>query len=106
MGLARVASLLVCCAACNQAELVQPPEAGVDACVAQTVLFCDASVSDAAGCVGEPGDAASSDAAFPVGCTANVIGSTRDPNTGVCALVASCNCVAADASSPQWACSP
>ena len=67
--------------ACNQAQLEQPPEASVDACVAHAVIFCDAAALDASGCVGDPSDASqvAIDASFPVGCAVNVIGSTRDP---------------------------
>ena len=95
------------CLACNEAQLQEPPDAGADACTAHTVTFCDASPPDAAGCVGQPGDAAPpDDASYPVGCTANVIGASRDPNTGVCALAATCTCQGTDASAPAWACAP
>ena len=98
---------IAACLACNQAQLQEPPDAGVDACVAHTVTFCDAAPPDAAACVGDPGDAAPpGDASYPIGCTANVIGAIRDPNTGVCALAASCTCEASDASAAWWACSP
>jgi len=98
---------LVSCVACNQAELQQAPDAGVDACVARTVAFCDAAAPDAQSCVGNPSDASdlAGDAAFPVGCTANVIGTTRDPITGVCKSVATCTCEGDDAST-RWVCSP
>ena len=98
---------ITACLACNQVQLQEPPEAGADACVAHTVTFCDAAPPDAAACVGEPGDASPpDDASYPVGCSANVIGTIRDPNTGVCALATSCMCEDDDASAPRWACSP
>jgi len=96
------------CLACNQATLVTPPDAeSDDACVAGAVAFCDAATS---GCVGGGSDpyvgALPSDAAFPIGCTANVIGTDRNPVTGVCKLAATCTCNGDDAGNAAWACAP
>lgn len=97
------------CAACNQAELVTLPDAGEqDACTMHAVEFCDAA---ATGCVGGGSDPyvsmLPSDASFGVGCSANVIGTDRDPVSGVCKLAATCTCTATDDSGAgSWVCSP
>ncbi len=98
----------VVCVACNEATLVTPPDASdQDACVMHAVAFCDASAS---GCVGGGQDPyvalLPADASFSVGCTANVIGTDRDPVSGVCKLAATCTCNADDAGTASWACSP
>jgi len=102
---------LVCvaaCLACNQAALVTLPDAAAeDACVAHAVAFCDAASS---GCVGGGSDpyvgVLPADAAFPVGCTANVIGTERNTVTGVCKLAATCTCDGDDAGNAAWTCAP
>ena len=106
----RFVTLALACVACNQAELTIVPDAGVeDACVAHAVVFCDASPS---GCVGGGSDpfvsALPSDASFAIGCTANVIGTDRDPVSGVCKLAAGCTCNGDDAGdgSATWSCAP
>jgi hypothetical protein len=96
---------------CDQATLTVLPDSGEDAapCVTHAVPFCDAAAS---GCVGT-GAADSSagslpaDAAFPIGCSANVIGTDRDPITGVCKLAATCTCQGDEAgANAAWVCSP
>jgi hypothetical protein len=96
---------------CNEATLTTLPEGGDDAaaCFTHAVPFCDAA---ATGCVGT-GVADSSagylptDAAYPIGCSANVIGTVRDPITNVCKLSATCTCQGDDAGADAaWVCSP
>ena len=105
-----IVAIAFACVGCNQAELTTVPDAGEgDACVARAVVFCDASPS---GCVGGGSDPfvsmLPSDASFAIGCTANVIGTDRDPISGVCKLAAGCSCTGDDAgdASPRWSCSP
>ena len=93
---------------CNQATLTEPVDAAEDgaACVAHAVEFCDASPG---GCVGGGADPnvslLPSDASFPVGCSANVIGTDRDPISGVCKLAATCSCEGDDAGdAAAWVC--
>ena len=99
----------VACPACDQATLVTLPDASdQDACTMHAVEFCDASAS---GCLGGGADAyvslLPSDASFAVGCNANVIGTDRDPVSGVCKLAATCTCTAVDdAGAAAWICSP
>ncbi len=84
------------------------PDTGVeDACTMHAVAFCDASPT---GCIGGGQDPYVSllpaDAAFPVGCAANVIGTDRDPVSGICKLAAACTCDADDAGAASWSCAP
>jgi len=102
--------LVLVCAACNQATLTTPPDASEqDACTVHAAVFCDAA---AQGCVGGGSDpwvgTLPSDASFALGCTANVIGTDRDPVSGVCKLAATCTCGADDAgdAAPAWVCTP
>ena len=94
---------------CNQATLTTVPDASeADACVAHVVVFCDAAAS---GCTGGGSDPfvsqLPSDASFAPGCTANIIGTDRDPISGVCALAAGCTCNADDAGdAATWSCAP
>jgi hypothetical protein len=102
----RVLFLSAMAGACNEAVLTPAPDAGLDACTSIAIPFCDAS---ATGCVGsdssDPWVALfPRDAAYPVGCMANVIGTSRDPITNECKLAAACTCVADG--SPEWVCSP
>lgn len=99
--------------ACNQSTLIGLPDAGgEDACVAHATVFCDAA---ATGCVGGPSSDPNfallpTDAAFPVGCIADVSGTMHNAVTGVCNLAAQCTCEgdldAGDAAPPAWSCSP
>ena len=115
-GSARVKWILALAAAsvaCDQSTLTEPPDAAdlIEACVPHATPFCDASPS---GCIGSDGTDPNAallptDAAFPVGCTANVTGSTRDLVTGYCSLTATCACEdddAGDAGGPRWVCTP
>ena len=105
--------LFATCVACNQSTLIEPPDgaAELDACTPHATPFCEAAPS---GCVGSDGTDPNAallptDASFPVGCTANVTGATRDSVTGYCSLVATCACEgddAGDASAPRWVCTP
>lgn len=102
--------LLFVASACNQATLTTVPDAGEqDACIMHASVFCEAG---AQGCVGGGSDpyvgTLPSDASFARGCTANVIGTDRDPVSGVCKLAATCTCTGDDAgdAAPAWVCSP
>ena len=107
----RLLLALACCTACNQATLTGPPDAADEAstCTPHAVEFCDAG---AVGCVAtQTSDPYVSllpaDAAFPIGCTANVIGTDRDPITGTCKLAATCTCDVADGGdAAAWICTP
>lgn len=76
----------------------------------QAALFCDAAPPDAAACSGgDPSDPNGAllptDAAFPLGCTANIVSDVRDTVTGFCSLAATCTCADDDAG-PRWTCTP
>ena len=107
-------ALLVALPACATAELKQTPDASAGrSCATTPVAYCDAMPPGAGGCVGDP-DAAdiaarqlSTDASFPVGCTANLLVGTPDGLD--CIPVATCHCSAppGDASRgapPAWSC--
>ncbi len=99
--------------ACDQAPLIELPDANeTDACTPHAALFCDAAASGCVGAVDASADSYAAllptDAAFPVGCTANVVSAVRDSVSGQCKLGAVCTCFADDAgdASPAWSCTP
>ena len=111
MVMGRIIVCLLGCTACNQATLTTTPDASeADACIMHASVFCEAGPQ---GCVGGGSDPyvgmLPSDASFGLGCKANVIGTERDPVSGVCKLAATCSCDgddAGDAAPPAWVCTP
>jgi hypothetical protein len=104
--------------ACNDAELVQRPDAGqVNACVARAVTFCDAMAPSAGGCVADVNDPRAkllpNDASYPLGCLATVLDGHQDVS-GTCIVSESCRCDGPDAGDDgggtppplHWSCSP
>lgn len=98
--------------ACSQTPLELPDAGDAEACTPHAAVFCDATA--ALGCVAatESPDSSAAllpgDAAFPVGCTANIISDVRDTVTGLCKLGSVCTCVDDDAgdAAPTWSCTP
>jgi len=107
----RILFFLLGCAACDQATLTTTPDASeMDACTMHASVFCEAG---AQGCVGGGSDpyvgTLPSDASFAPGCKANVIGTERDPVSGVCKLAATCTCNGGDDAgdaATAWVCTP
>jgi hypothetical protein len=105
-------ALLTAATACNGADLSQPQDGGSAACEAHGVTFCDAGAPGSTGCLGDPSNPntryLSATTPSPIGCKANIVGSTRD-SSGSCALQSSCTCTGAQeggVGGPSWDCVP
>lgn len=102
--------------ACNDAELLQRPDAAqVNECVARAVTFCDAMPASAGGCVADANDPRArlipNDASYPLGCLVNVLDGRQDLS-GTCVVSESCRCDPGPdggddgGTVSRWSCSP
>ena len=98
---------------CKKADVEDAPDADVP-CNAGPHVFCDAGVPVDQGCTAAPGDpdkriGQMTPGTYPVGCTANFVGDSRDVG-GDCRVEAICKCMAGvDGGTPattKWMCFP
>ena len=95
-------------AACNGAQLTPAPApASAEPCPTAPVIYCDASAGQG-GCTStadasDPGTGRFPQTAYPLGCTAALLGSPR-ADDGTCPLTNSCACEGEDGGSPAWTC--